>query len=390
MNDVVEKVLAFPAEPKVVNAIKGPRGDLDRWNMARFLWAKYQLRRNPGRELKNFAPWEASYLETNPTFSKAQAEANGQDGGFLAPEEWSRDFSDIIRDASALRANTDINYVTTAFRLRDIPVGNSEFTWNYLTENANLSSTNYTTRKFSNRTASMRKAVAIQQFSKELFEDASDIADAFLRRSIAEGVAYEQDSKTLAGTGQGGTPIGVANATNVGLSVVNATPTLAQFGNAINAAKALNFSTNVPSGSTVNVIGVAHPRVEFTIRSIVNLANQGTMPWLFGLGVDPIQQFLGVKWVLTASVPINLGGAGNQSLVLFGNWKHVWVIQRNDLMFDIGNPVASRSPITGTMGVIASAQPDFASALIDVKVVVRYDVVVTHPEAFNVMTQVNA
>src|SRR2546425_2762750 len=82
-------------------AVIGTRGDIDQFNLARYLWAIRERQVN-GRHFKDVLGTDS--FEYRWRTSKAQNELNGQDGGFLAPEEWSTTFHDVIRDNSAFRS----------------------------------------------------------------------------------------------------------------------------------------------------------------------------------------------------------------------------------------------------------------------------------------------
>ena len=370
------------------------RGDFDRFNLAKFLWG-HKLRRDTGKDLKDI--WGPDSFEWAYHTSKAgETELNGQDGGYLAPEEWRMQFVDIIRDESALRVGTDIQYATTRSRAMHIPVGMSEMSFSYQADGVNLGTGSYTTRKFAQRTANLRKGIAIQQFSTDVFRDASDLANQLIARSIADAIAFEQDQKTLIGTGQGGTPIGILNATNVGVVNLNATPTTANLATGIANAMNLNGSANVPVGSTTNITVVTAPRIGLTVGSI---AAAGALPWQFGVGPQASVNYLGVPWVLTNSVPIN-AGSGAQSHIFYGDWRHCLVVQSANIGFDLQTPSGSGAPgsnnpntipmrLSGQDSVVATRSADFANDQIDVKAVTRYDVILLHPEAFFVHQNVS-
>lgn len=368
------------------------RGDIDRFNLAKFLWG-HKVRRESGKDLKDF--WGPDSFEWQ-WYSKAQGKESGQDGGFLAPEEWRLQFVDIIRDYSALRVGTDIQYITTNSKAVHIPVAMSEMSFAYQSENVNLGASSFTTRKFAQRTATLRKGIAIQQFATELFRDAGDLANQLVSRSIAEAIAFEQDQKTLIGNGQGGTPIGILNATNVTVTNKNGTPTTGDLAAGVANAMNLNGSTNVPVGSTTNIRVVTAPRIVLTIGSI---AAAGALPWQFGQGPQASVNYLGVPWILTNSVPIN-AGSGSQSHAFFGDWRHCLVVQSSAIAFDLDTPMGNSSATDGGLttiplrtsglnSVVATRSPDFQTDQIDVKAVIRYDVILLHPEAFFVLQNIS-
>ena len=327
--------------------------------MSRYLWAQFQ-KAQIGRDPKAILGTTSSEYEW---YQKAQDENQGIDGGFLAPEDWSKTFYDIIRDGGAFR-DLPVQRAYARARVQHIPIGASEWTINYLGENTTLTSGD---RKFAQRSLTMHKATALATIPTELFRDASAVSDQVFRASAAEMVAFETDRQTLIGNGQGGQPIGVLNATNVGTASLNATPTTANLATGVGSAMALNNSSNVPVGSAVKIAVVAAPRVAITIPSITAA---GALPWQFGVGPQASVNYLGVPWVLTASVPVN-AGSGTQSFIFYGDWRHLRVVLRDDFEF------------------ILSPHPLMSSDQLLCRIIWRYDVQVIHPEAFFVHTTVN-
>src|SRR2546423_2623321 len=68
---------------------RGPRGDMENFSFARWLLAKKE-ELSTGKKTIYTAPYETAYY-------KAQAELNGQDGGYLAPEEWRAEYFKVLR-----------------------------------------------------------------------------------------------------------------------------------------------------------------------------------------------------------------------------------------------------------------------------------------------------
>ncbi len=63
-----------------------PKGTIEEnFSLLRLLAAQNAFRNGDTDAYNKIAPWEHAYYQA---VSKAQAESNGQDGGFLAPETW--------------------------------------------------------------------------------------------------------------------------------------------------------------------------------------------------------------------------------------------------------------------------------------------------------------
>jgi HK97 family phage major capsid protein len=339
-----------------------PLGDYDSFNLARFLWAmhlKVRDGRNPAAVL---GPDSFTYKYYDQVTSKAQSGLIGQDGGYLAPEEWMSGFHDIVRDKSAFRS-LPVQREMISTRVGHIPVGTSEWTFTYQGDNAAATQAN---RTFAQRSLTLRKVVGQSLIPTELFKDASPYSDQWLRRSAAQALSFEVDKQTLIGNGQTGAPEGLLFATNVPqINASGATPTMTNLQTLIYNAKSLNQSANVPVGSTSDVAVVAHPQLESTIRA---MTAAGSEPFLFDLNQ---MRFLGAGWVFTGVVPVvftntSTPTGGNQTQIFCGDWSELQVTMRSDVEFLITEE-------TGT------AMTNYQTW---VRVIGRFDITPLHPEAF--------
>src|SRR5437899_847641 len=107
-------------------ALISTRGDFDDFNLARYLWAVRERQLN-GRDFKAVLGPESTEYRYY-TAKAAQNELNGVDGGFLAPEEWSTTFHDVIRDNSTFRSLPVQRNLTKA-RIHHMAVAMSDWTF---------------------------------------------------------------------------------------------------------------------------------------------------------------------------------------------------------------------------------------------------------------------
>jgi HK97 family phage major capsid protein len=184
---------------------------------------------------------------------------------------------------------------------------------------------------------------AFIQLPNELIRDSAPAADQVIFQHAQTRMAVDRDTQMLFGNGQGGAPVGLINATNVGAYTLaadagnGASPTYSDFVSLINLVRQLNNSTNVPVGQTdcTGVVGAV--RVEQTVAALKDTNNRPL--WAYGLnqiGRVPAPGWQGVpNWVLTNVVPTNVtkGSATTASYLVAGDWQYLVYMMRQDVEF---------------------------------------------------------
>ena len=365
-------------------AIKGgfnfnlfPKGEIDNFSVTRFAMA---LQRSQGAEgnlaFNKWAPWESQYYYALGRYSeKAQGDmVSGQDGGFLAPELWSNRFIDQIYPQLAL-SRLPITRVPMGTRVTHVPRLSNNIAISYSAENAAITANQ---AQFQQLSFTARKQTFLVQISNELIRDSNPAAEAVLTNNATRYLAIDRDKQALIGNGQAGAPTGLLNTTNVTTnnSLFSSPVVFTDFNTGIGKVEDLNASSNVPLGQAV-CSGVVGPvAMKATIMGLKDTTNNRIM-YGYGLrdlrgaprldGSAILDGLYGVdNWVLTN---ILAGSAGSRN-VFFGDWQHLWIMERQDVEIVSSN-------VAGTA---------FQNDQTWVRGITRYDVGVAHPEAFHVGT----
>ena len=376
---------------KSVNLNTAPRGEvMDNFSVGRLC---YSLQRNGMQFVAKDAKWEAAYYEW---VEKAQGESNGQDGGFLAPEEWVNTYYGVLRPSMVL-SRLPVTFRPVAFRVSQVPVVTGDVTVGYFSENASLTASQF---QYSQHVATMRKQAAFVQIPNELLRDWLPAAENNIRVEAARAMARDREKQALVGNGQAGAPFGVLNMTNVTSSSLGATPTFANLNTGILNVKNLNSSANVPTGEAnctgiVGSVQLQHTMLQFKDsqnRPLLDMSsryfNQGAVAAAAGgqagagdLGVPSygannateaaISSTLFDGWLgVPRYVFSNLIAPGNSAQVLYGDWQYLVIFQRQDIEIMSSN-------VAGTA---------FQNDQTWVRLIARWDAQVIHPEAFFIHT----
>ena len=344
-----------------------PRGELnDNFSIARLVRAQ-SLAKQTGDNgyFKKIAPWETQYYSA--LASKAQAEASGQDGGFLAPEEWINQLYLILRPASILN-RLPITRMRMGTRVSHIPRVTGDVTVSYAAENATLTAS---TLQFSQTSFTARKQYTFVQVSNELIADSAPDADNAIRTEAGRAMAVDLDKQAIQGNGQGGVPTGLINMTNITTTSLAGTPTYANIVAGVSNVRNLNNSANVPPGQA-ECTGVLY-NIQFE-QTVLGLLDSNNRPlWQYGLsniGRVPTPGWLGVpNWVGSNALT-----SGNSANIIYGDWQYFLLMERQDI-----EVVASN--VAGTA---------FAADQTWIRITYRYDVGCVHPEAFFVHSNAHA
>lgn len=387
--------------PESFNINRYPLGDIDNFSVARFAMAQSFAFNNVMGELayKKVAPWETAYIEAGmkdkliDPITKANMGdmVSGQDGGFLAPEQWNQQLYDLLYPSS-IASVLPITRQTVPTRVVHWPVLSNNVTVYYVGENAALTPSSPQFRQIS---ATMRKQAVLAYLSNELIRDSSPQADNVLRNHAAIEMAIDQDAALLAGNGVSGAPVGLLSMSGLTTSAGPAHIGYTDLVKGIFQVETLNGSTITRVGQA-GCTGIAanpvlkkqiaalldsngRPLWDFSMRN-VNIsgspAGNGQMPNPGG----PLNGFLNVPaWALANNNNTTAGVAplpkteGSQN-IFFGDWRHLIIAQRMDIEFMASN-VAGNT---------------FANDQTAIRLIRRYDVVCPHPEAFFVLTSVSS
>ena len=352
-----------------------PKGDIDNFSVTRWSMAleRAQHTAEGSTAFHKWAPWEKQYYaaaERLALSNKAMGDmVSGQDGGFLAPEMWSTRFIDQIYPQLAL-SRLPITRVPMGTRVVHVPRLSSNIAINYAAENAAFTANAAQLQQIS---FTARKQTFLVQISNELIRDSNPAAEAILTNNATRYLAIDRDKQALLGNGQAGAPTGLLNTTNVTVGAgFSGTVVFTDFNTLIYNVERLNGSTNVPLAQTV-CSGIVGPvRLKSAVLNLKDTTNARVM---YGYGIRDergqarpdgsamLDGLFGVdNWVLT-NILADSAGASN---VFFGDWQHLWIMERQDIEILSSN-------VAGTA---------FQNDQTWVRGISRYDVGVAHPEAF--------
>lgn len=371
------------AQKKIVEtAVKGgfnfnlfPQGEIDNFSVTRWAMAEQRSHGAEGQAaFLRYAPWESKYYYALERYNMTKAMGDmvsGQDGGFLAPEQWSTRFIDQIYPQLAL-SRLPVTRIPMGNRVVHVPRLSSNIAITYAAEQGAITANQAQLQQVS---FTARKQTFLVQISNELIRDSNPAAEAILTNNATRYLAIDRDKQALLGNGQAGAPVGLLNATNVTVAAgFSGTVVFTDFNTLIYNVENLNGSSNVPLAQTV-CSGIVGPvALKSTILNLKDSTNNRVM---YGYGIRDergqarpdgsamLDGMFGVdNWVLTN---ILAGSAGSRN-VFFGDWQHLWIMERQDIEILSSN-------VAGTA---------FQNDQTWVRGISRYDVGVAHPEAFYV------
>ena len=371
--------------PTAFNVTKFPRGD--DFSIARVALAMWERKFHQDvHAFSKFAPREKQYYDAlnaksdgatmddyinGRTNVKANSIVTGQDGGFLAPEDFAQDFWGILRGKSVLNS-LPITYLPTDARMAHAAKMTADFTEYYSTDNQTLTSSQAT---FGQNTFTPRKQTVLVKLSREMIRDSAPSADQVILNQGAEFMARRRDFQMLMGNGLAGTPTGLLNMTNVtvtSLATNGATPTWANLQTGVAAVRGLNASTNVPYGQAECTGIVAATQLLTTMYAMADTTN--VRPYFLTGGIDGSLNV--PNWVFSNVVPINVshGSSNATSYIFYGDWANLVQRYRADVEFALATEMDAA----------------FISDQIFIRLVSRYDVASPHPESFYVHSGVLA
>lgn len=295
-----------------------------------------------------------SYLRSMVTGAKTDTErralAEGTDsaGGYTVPTMLAAEMIDLLR----------ANLVVAAAGARTVPLMSDNHTiakvasdpvpaWR--AENAAVAESAPT---FAPVTFAPRSLAVLAKASRELLEDSLNI-ERVLPEIMAAAMAREFDRVALLGTGTAPEPRGVANTVGIGTEALAGSLAYAPL---LRARTAILTANAGPMTAAI-----MHPRDEGTVSALVDSTGQPlAMP----------RALESVSMLTTTGIPTDGGVGTDESTVICGNFRHLYVGVRSAIRIDI-----LRETFAGNhqFGFVAH---------------MRGDVAVAHPGAFYTITGV--
>jgi len=285
---------------------------------------------------------------------RALGEASDSTGGYTVPDITLTRFVDKMRAATVVvRAGAQTVPITSDSTTIARTATDPAASWRV--ENAAV---NVADPTFEGVVFQPRSLAVIVRVSRELLEDSLNI-EAMLEASFAGSMAVELDRVALVGSGIAPEPQGIYGTANVGsVTTVGKPADYTKFTAGL-------YELWVDNEMTVTGM-VMHPRTLQTLSDMVTGLTSDKTPLRPPDVVAAIPQFI------TTSIPINLGGGSNESLVIMGNFARLLIGVRSALRIEV-----LRELYMGNMqyGICAY---------------LRADVAVEHPESFCVLSGVTA
>lgn len=201
-----------------------------------------------------------------------------------------------------------------------------------------------------------KSLAVIVKVSRELLEDSINI-EQMLEASFAGAMAVELDRVALVGSGIAPEPLGISETPNVGSVTSVGTP--ADYGKFVDGLAALWGANEVNPTAFVMA-----PRTLGTLSKMPTGISGDKTPLV------PPPVVAAVPFMQTTSIPVNLGGGGNESIVIVGNFARLMIGIRSSLRVEILRELYA-----------GNHQYGFVAHL-------RADVAVEHPESFAVLSGV--
>lgn len=136
-------------------------------------------------------------------FTAALLQNSGTSGGFLVPEEQSRELVQYLRQMAKIRPNARVVPIHGTMTM---PVQTGGVTATYIGE---MLDDNAQDLSFGQRRLTARKLRALVAVSNDLIRNASPEADTLVRDDLAGGLAEAEDLTFIRGTGVGDAPKGM-------------------------------------------------------------------------------------------------------------------------------------------------------------------------------------
>jgi HK97 family phage major capsid protein len=299
--------------------------------------------------------WNGADLER-----RVLAEGTAAAGGYLIPEPLSTELLDRVRNAArvfqagARTVPMTVDQLSLARLVTGAAVG-------WKVENDPIVQSDMV---FDRITLNTKTLPILVRLSRELYDDLTPEASDLILGEMASALALELDRVVLRGSGSSPEPRGIRNQTGVVIQSLGANGETVTWDNVIDAVSNVRNNNGDP-----NAILWAS-RTQQTLDKLKDSESRyiETPP--------PVRD---VRRLISNQVPIGLtvGTSNDCSEIYTGDWKQVLVGIRTDIAIDA---------IRGNVQVLRERYAD--SLQVGLLTYIRVDVVMAHPELFNVTTGV--
>lgn len=292
-------------------------------------------------------------------------------GGFLVPEEASKEIIDLLRPRVAVRALNPI-IVPMSSGVLTMPALRTGAAAEYIGE---ATPQNATGQTFGQLRLVWRKLRAHVPISNELLAFSNPAVDGIVQRDMVSAIAVREDQAFLRDDGTGAKPKGLRYWAAAGNIFASAGTTSAQ------VEADLRDAIEVMEGANKFLV---QPGWMMSTRSKNFLANlrEGTSGQLvFPTMRDKSPSLHGYPVAVSNNIPNNLGGGSNESEVYLADFADVIIGESSQLQIE----VSSEATYTDGTGTLVSA---FDRDETVIKVIERHDIAVRHEESVVVITAI--
>jgi HK97 family phage major capsid protein len=311
---------------------------------------------------------------------KALAEGSGSAGGYLVQPELAQEVAQLVRARSVvMQMGPRVFPVKKSLLLSSVSAG---ATAAYVGENAAIPASEET---FAQDTLlSPKNLAALVPVSNRLLRDAADVPDVeqVVQSDLAEVLSLRQDLAFIQGTGTGGEPLGIKNASGLtaapNLGTDGGTPDFDDLKQTIANVRAANGRFERPGW-------IFNPRLLSTLEQIKDTTGRYLMDsgMLTHDASGAAGSLLGYRFASSTQVPVNLttGASTDTTYAIFSSdWTEAWVGVNDELHIDVSGE-ASYTPDAGTTWINA-----FQNQQTLFRATMTHDIGLRRPQFFTVLS----
>lgn len=302
-------------------------------------------------------------------FRAALLQGVGTAGGFLVPDQQSREVVELLRNLSVIRPYARVVPVSGSMTL---PVVAGGVTASWLGEGTDDLAQDIT---FGQLRFVPHKLRALVPISNDLIRNSSPEADTIVRDDLARGLSEAEDQAFLRGSGVGDVPRGIRNWVSTANTFASAGTTAA------------NIETDLIKMATALTTGmksqIGAPRWLMSHRSfwaLYNLKRTTTDLLVFNEIREDPPRLLGWPVSVTGQIPTTLSPGTNSEVVL-ADMREILVGQELGLQIAVSDSAAYKD----SGGTLQSA---FSLDMTVLRAILKSDIVTRRPEAVTVLTGV--
>lgn len=288
-------------------------------------------------------------------------------GGYAVPEQYLAELIDLLRAKTVVMELGATEMSDLKGSPLKIPRLASGAAGAWVAENGTISAEDQT---FEEVSLEPHQAAAMTKMSNRLVMLSSPSAEAIVRNDLMAALARLIDLAALRGTGASNQPTGIANTS--GVTALTLSGDLD-----IDALYDTIYEIELDNADAGSLGWCFHPRTLNQLRKL-RAGGSTTTDGPYLLQPDPAKSvsgtLAGFPYRTTTQIPIDLGTAGDETELYFGNWKDLLVARWGGIEIRASQDA----------GTAFEANQTWVRAIAEVDIGVR------HPESFAVMDSIGA